>query len=138
MRLAQTTDDRAVAIRRYRQGDRPEAIADDLEADLETVTAALRRATDLPPWDDHRALAGLYDHHGSCVAIADALEGARSSEVIRVRTNKLGVDREQTNTERLEDLNPEDVGLSPLRDDEFPTPDEDDQQTLDAFGGGSA
>jgi len=52
--------------------------------------------------------------------------------------DKFGVDRGLTTDQLLERLNPEDVGLSPLSDDDFVTPDEGGQQTLDSFGGESA
>lgn len=138
--LAATTDDRAIAIRRYRQGECPSEIAADLEADLETITAALRRHTDLPPWDDHRALAHLFHDCGyaSTSELSDLFDGARSAEVIRERMERFGIDRNQTSMDLLEELNPEDVGLSPLSEtDDRPTPDEGGQQTLDSFGGGS-
>lgn len=143
--LAATTDDRAVAIRRYRQGQRPDVIADDLEADLETITAALRRATDLPPWDDHRALAHLFHDYGydTLDELAELFDGQRSSEVLRDRIDMFGIERPLTATERLERMERDEVGeidgLSPLSNDEFSTPDDGDgQQRLDAFGGGSA
>ena len=138
--LAATVDDRALAIRKYRNGQRPETIAQSLDADLETVTAALRRATDLPPWDDHRALGHLYLDYGydTIPQLAALFDDARSTEAIRSRMNDFGIERETVGPD-LEKLNPEDVGLSPLTDDEFVTPDDSDgQQTLDAFGGGSA
>jgi len=106
-----------------------------LETDLETVTATLRRATDLPPWHDHRALAILYHDCGySTDDLADLFDGARSAETIRDRMDKLGVDRGLTTDQLLERLSPEDVGLSPMQNDEFLEP-RDGQQTLDAFGG---
>ncbi|SEW32771.1 hypothetical protein [Natrinema salifodinae] len=138
--FAQTTDDRALTIRRYRNGDRPDEIADALEAALETVSGYLRDANVLAPWDDYRALAHLYHDYGydTLDKLAALFNYERSTEVIRSRMDKLGVDRGATSTDLLESLNPEDVGLSPLRDaDEYPTPDEGGQQTLDAFGGGS-
>ncbi|WP_226043332.1 hypothetical protein [Natrinema sp. DC36] len=136
--LAETTDDRALTIRRYRNGDLPTEIADTLETDLETVSSYLRDAGVLEAWDDHRALGHLFHDYDydTLEKLAALFDDRRCTEVIRSRMDKLGVDRGATSTELLDSLDPEDVGLSPKRDDEFPTPDDrEGQQTLDSFGG---
>lgn len=138
-RLATTTDDRAVAIRRYRNGERPDEIAAALDEDLETVSQYIRDAGDLAPWDDHRALAHLYAEYQSVTALVELFDGQRSTEAIRTRMDHLGVDRHDSIEDRLLAMDPGEIdGLSPLSDDEFVTPETDGQQTLDSFDGGSA
>ena len=112
-------DDRARTIRAYSRGDRPDQIAERTDTDLQTVARRLRRAGVIEPWDDPRALAHLYDRFGSVDPIArEAFGGDVCFETVRGRMEAFGIDRGTSPADRLTDLNPEDIGLSPLRDDD--------------------
>ena len=114
--------DRAAAIRRYRSGDMLWEIADALESDCETVARDLRQAGVLKPYDDPRALAHLYhDHDHTLAELAALFDYARGPESIRFRMEKYGIDRGYTPSQTLDELNPEDLGLSPMQTDDSDT-----------------
>jgi len=106
-------------VARYEAGDMVWQIADDLAPEADTVARQLRRAGVLKPFDDSRALAHLYDEHDHTLeSLAALFDHARGPESIRSRMDKYGISRGQTPSEKLSELNPEDLGLSPMGSDD--------------------
>lgn len=114
----------AIVEHRYvERGHQPARIAAAFaDADADSVRDTLRDRDVLAPWDDPRALARLFiDDDRSCGWIArEVADGAITSETVRNRVHRFGLidpldeRHPEHRTNRLEALDPEDVGLSPL------------------------
>lgn len=111
-----TTQTDASIMAAYAKGKRPDQIADATDADLTTVARRLRRAGVLEPWDDPRALRHLYHEHDHTLEdLAAIFEDRIAAETVRMRMEWFGIERTPDSMRhRLEELNPEDVGLSPM------------------------
>ncbi|MFC6720860.1 hypothetical protein ACFQGT_00245 [Natrialbaceae archaeon GCM10025810] len=85
------------------------------QATLDVAKRRLRQAGVLKPYDDPHVLAACRDRGMTTAEIArEVCGGEVSAETVRMRLHKFGLAEPRSLAERLEQMDPEDVGLSPL------------------------